>query len=233
MPFVHIQDANGAVANTSLTASVTLGAAPKQGNLVCVAVNFGNGSVVPTVKVADSNGNQYTVASWSPASVNASSANIAWIAYLLSAPANASATITATFSSISGGAAGAVVDAMEFNYTSGIIQADNNVAGFGTGAAVNSPSITPSSAGALLFAYASPGDALTGVSGAWVEESSGPDNIAAIMAYILSASSGPTAVGFVQAASAPWDAVAASFVLSSPNYSLDDYGQTISFGTWR
>src|SRR6266581_1172642 len=94
MAFSQIQGASApSGGSTSTTITVTLTTNPVTGNLVCVGLALGG--AVTSLTIKDANNNSYTISPNSPA-IEAGS-NRVYLAYLLSAPANASKTITAAW----------------------------------------------------------------------------------------------------------------------------------------
>src|SRR5437762_1540350 len=101
MGFTHVQGnrAEEASGGSGSSVSVVLASAPTQGNLVCVGINWLTVSTLTSIAVKDSNNNVYTVTPSSPTAFLTGPGGSA-LAYLLSAPANATATITATWASL-------------------------------------------------------------------------------------------------------------------------------------
>lgn len=145
MAFTHIQGGATTVA-TVQTASLVLGSAPKQGNLVCVAFNI-NGAIT-NVSVVDGNSNSYTPSTQSPYIM---APNHVYLWYLLSAPANASATIKVSWTTAH--SIGMFAD--EFNPGVGLTSLfDLDWIATGTGVTtVSSPTLIPTYANSLGYAF--------------------------------------------------------------------------------
>ena len=145
----------------------------------------------PTVR--DSNGNAYTVTPGGPAGVdwNTSDTGYVWLAYLLNAPGTASATITATFPAT---ATFATIYVDEFHCSmAGTAFDKDGTAGSTSSAAVSGPSITPTSVGSLLHAYAAVGGTVGGANGPWTAGGASVDsNNGGEGEYVLSSASGAT-----------------------------------------
>ena len=228
MAFANIQGAFGtSVASGASSWSVTLSAAPTLGHLVIASVYYYNPnySPLPTITIKDGNSNSYTLSPSSPyqPSGAAGSNGYIYIAYLLSAPSNATATITVTVTPALTTSAYAVVRAEEFSYGSGTLSLDTDIGGHGTSATtINSPSITPAASGELLYAFGIPSNAITSANSPWTQDSAGIDDNGDDGEYILSAASGSTSVNFTQSSgSGNWFVLATAFkLLASANTSL-------------
>jgi hypothetical protein len=146
MSFTHVQGkVISQFVSSVTTLSLVLSSAPTTGNLVCVGF-LAQAQNVSALTVKDSNNNSYTVTPNSPATQ--SSCGAAFTAYLLSAPSNASATITATWTT----ASNAAIWADEFSYTGGSAVFDKDLAGTGTtGTTINTPVLVPAGAGELGY----------------------------------------------------------------------------------
>lgn len=212
--FSHVQGNTARAAGPITTVAVTLGAAPKPGNLVCIAVGAWTGTTSgpALVSVKDGNGNSYTITPKSPSSLYVTQFGAVWLAYLLLAPLNASATITATFAaSISDEA---VIWAREFSHTgSGIVVFDTDEIGSGNDlASTNTPIITPTYPNSLLYAAATVSGTIASAGAPWtignIEATSGWAD-----EYLLSATAA-TAVSLLQN-SATWDSMAMSFYVAA------------------
>ena len=142
MGFTHRQGASGATASGNSVA-VTLASTPNVGNVVCFGMTWG-GSAISALSVKDGNNNVYTISPKSP-----TSDSLTAMAYLI-VVSNPHATITATWT---GTAQAAAAWAEEFTVAGGIAVFDKDVSsvGAGPGTAINLPTITPSSNGALLW----------------------------------------------------------------------------------
>jgi hypothetical protein len=209
--FTHVQGAVGSAGAASLTVSVNLAAAPTVGNLVCVGINIGSAS--SNVVVKDGNGNVYTAST--PNGTGFISPNSVYLYYLRTAPANASATITVTWTN----SAAAEIWADEFSYTSGFTCkfdkdfVSNNSGSPGT--SINTPSVTPTNSGSLVYviegAHGTTSAPAAGATlGSWTGAGGAITN-GHMAEYALSIS-GATAVQFTQG-SATWTCLAAAFYL--------------------
>jgi hypothetical protein len=223
--FSHVQGSEARTAGPVTSAFVTLGATPKPGNLVCVAIAAFGGTGIILSSVEDSNGNVYTITPGSPSNVNESTALDIWLAYLLSAPANAAAKITATF--VSSVTTDVVVWADEFSVPVGTQAAfDNDAVGSGatsssitgTNFAAGVPTITPTNSNSLLYSALGPSGAVSSVNAPWtlgiIDGSSGAAN-----AYILSAGSS-VALAYVLGGPSSFNSMAAAFYLMNPSSSI-------------
>jgi hypothetical protein len=220
--FAHVQGGK-AVASSVTTVTLTLPANPTPGDLICVGATFSG--TISSLSVQDSNSNSYTVTPNSPSPSNA--AGNTWLAYLLIAPSNATKTIILSWTN----SFSVEVWAEEFSISSGTQVFDKDVTGTGTGTAINTPSITPTFSGELLFsAMACQGTASAPVAypstqGLWTGTvggiQSGND-----AEFILSASAA-TAVNYVQAPSDLWSGMVMGFYISSPGptYTILPLGQ--------
>jgi len=222
--------------------SITLNSAPVAGHLVCVGmeVDFALTITLTNLLIKDSNNNPYTITPTSPL-VNATVAPKIYIflGYLV-APANASATINASWTLVNNSAGGeATIFVEEFVLPTGTAYPllDKDSAGTGTtGTTINTPSITPANSGELLFAYSIAYSVITaptagGSLGGWTGSAAGIEpNSGSMAEYILNSGTSSTAVDFTQTTSDGWSCMAMGFYSSSPNYIIDDYGMTISFG---
>lgn len=216
--FSHIQG-NSSISTGAgiVTNSVTLGAAPRLGDLVCVAVitDSGNNTSQTAMTVKDSNNNSYTVTPGSPSTALTGGGQV-WLAYLLSAPANATAVINAAWT---GATTSTEMWADEFSPNSGIIAFDKDakVTNNTPGTTINTPSITPATAGELLFACAASSGIITaptanGTLGAWTGSGGGVQN--GDMAEYDLAASVAQAVNFTQNSSS-WAAMAMAFSITA------------------
>lgn len=198
MAFTHIQGTGATTAASVLTLGVTLGAAPTAGNLVCfgIIITYTGGSIT-SLTVKDGNGNPYTVTPQSPAPlVNDGTGNTGatYLAYMGEAPANASATITATWTGTTG-TSGVQIFADEFHSTTGCgFDTSAEASNATPGTTINTPSVTPTYANSLLYAVAGSCGTVSGVGGAWVAGGGGVQD-GDEAEYILSASAA-TAVNF-------------------------------------
>lgn len=156
--FYHRQGAFGGTNTNVNTISAVLPNNPALGSIVCVAwiaATSGGGSP-GTLTIKDGNSNSYTLTPSSVLTATGTQAgNYYALAYILSAPSNANATIQASWSSTAGQAS-LWVD--EFGLASGSAFFDKDSAlanGTATGTSMNtSPSITPAASGELFYALA-------------------------------------------------------------------------------
>lgn len=190
--------------------SLTLGAAPTTGNIVCVAMEFFTNGISNLV-VADGNNNVYAVTPSSPSTFLAS-AGYTWLAYLLQAPANASATLNFTWATSS--VVNVFID--EFSVSGGGQVFDTDAAAVNSigAATINTPSIAARQPGGLLYASATPQATITAPDvgatlGIWTGGAGGLINSCG-SEYVLSAS-GTNAVQFSQTAPDGWSGMAMSF----------------------
>jgi hypothetical protein len=206
MAFAHVQgNAANSTANVT-TQSVVLGAAPGLGHLVCVGLVLAG--AVTALTIHDSNANVYTITPNSPEIFGAGGDT--YLAYLLNAPANASATITATWTT----GVPAAIWADEFSVTGAPAFFDIDIGGSGTGTAVNAPSITPGNPNSLIYATCGSGGTISapaagGTLGAWTGAAGGVQD-GDMSEYALSIT-GAQAVEFTQTTSVAWSAMAMSF----------------------
>lgn len=224
MGFTHTRGSSATNGTGTNHCAVTLGAAPATGSLVCVGVlGFSPATVLSTVQ--DGNGNPYVITPNSPSSVNSGTAGYAWLAYLLSAPSNAHATITATFNNNLPFNFDIFAD--EFAVSGGTQVFDKDIVGNGNGATVNTPTITPTNSGSLLFAYSAAGSGISSANSPWSQAGGAIATDGSDAEYVLSASAG-TAVNFSQTPDT-WDAIAMAFYISSGaafSQVIQQYGQT-------
>ena len=212
MAFGHVQggEADG---NSVTTVQVVLGANPTLGNIVCIG--FGTSAAVSSLVIKDSNGNTYTV---TPNSPENSAGGLVYLAYLLSAPANANKTITATWTT----SVFASIWADEFSVSGGTAAFDKDAKGTGSGTTVNLPSITPAGAGELLYScMGNSGSTITAptaggasTNGVWTGAAGGisTNGQGGDAEYDLNASAA-TPVNYTQT-SATWSAMAMAFIFT-------------------
>lgn len=212
--FTDVQGKYGVVVTSGTTVAVTLTSAPTAGNLVvCSFYTYPTTLTISDVQDNASTPNSYTVTSTSPSLTN-TSARAGWIAYLLNAPSGAGATITVTTSAAI--TYNSDMRCEEFHRSSGTWTYDTSVAGSGTtGTTINSPSITPSVSGELLYGMATVAytSSFTSANSPWTQDSAGIDTSHFATddgEYILSGS-GTTAINFTQASSGVWNGMAVAF----------------------
>jgi hypothetical protein len=194
MGFSHVQGQK-ADATSSVTAlQIVLGSNPTPGNLVCVGVEIAGSNAGLSIK--DANNNTYQLTPNSPASCGSATVSLA---YLLSAPANASATINISWTNA---AAYDSAWADEFSPSGGAAVFDKDAVqsnGTASGYTINLPSITPSGSNELLYGTAAPDHSITAPAagatlGAWTGAAGGIDSSTGCTSeYCLSASSATAA----------------------------------------
>lgn len=219
MSFSHVQGAGNLNLGAVTTLSVTLPAAPTQGNIVCIG--FIVAAAITSLVVSDANSNNYQYVNGG----GNGGAVFSDLLYLF-APSNATAAITATWT----GAAVPTIYADEFSYSGILPIFDTSAFGFGTGTAVNLPSLTPTYSNSLLYSVCASGGTITaptagGTQGVWTGATGGIQD-GNMAEYVLSAT-GATPVNYVQG-SAMWAATTMSFgQLPAPSTgpSLVSYGK--------
>ncbi len=214
MSFAHAQATITAHNNnpSTTTQNVVLTNNPSLGDLVIVGFTWANGagSTPTTPTLVDANSNSYTLTTNSPSTAQGATAGFDYIFYLLSAPSNASKTLTATYQNTGAGTVhAAILTADDFTVTGGTVTFNGDAAGSGTtGVTINTPSITPAAAGDLLYAHGSSANAISSVDSPWTQGAIDSDGQAS--GYILSASAGSTSLAMTQT-SGQWSSMAASF----------------------
>jgi hypothetical protein len=218
MSFSHAQATITAHNNNanSTSQAVVLTNNPAAGDLVIVGFTWANGagSTPTTPTLVDSASNSYTLTTNSPSTAQGATAGFDYIFYLLSAPANATKTLTATYQDTGAGAVhAAILTADDFTVSGGTVTFNNDAAGSGTtGTTINTPSITANAAGDLEYAHASSANAISSVDSPWTQGAIDTDGQAS--GYILSASGSSTAIAMTQTSGA-WSSMAASFAFTS------------------
>lgn len=222
MGFTHVQgkeqDSVGSV--TSLV--IVLPSTPTPGNVICIAINWSD--TISAVTVKDSNNNSYTLSTSTPF---VGSVGPVGLAYLLSAPGNATATITASWTT----SRSAVMWAEEFSISGGTASYDTDNTANGTAAAIATPTISPALTGSLLWATAQVQNAVTHPTadeavGSWVGAHGGISPAFATMTeYLLSSAAGSNAVNFTQSPSGAFDGIvlAIKFTASGGIFEHGDY----------
>jgi len=225
MAFGHVQGnaVNGAAGTTS---TLTLGAAPTIGNLVVAVFQ-----IIPTTitgfGIKDANNNVYTLTPKSPFTTTNPGVT-QYFAYLSPAPANATAAITASWTTA---ATYFNFWLEEFSVPNGQIAIfDNDITANNTvgGTAINTPTVTPSGIqGQLLYTAVAPGGVVTapiagGTAGVWTGAAGGivGGNMAE---YDLSATAAQ-AVNFTQAPTNAWNSMGMAFYLLSHNLAISGAG---------
>jgi hypothetical protein len=219
MAWTHIQGKQANVGVTSTIATVVLDANPTPGNLVCVVLGFEANGVTPVqvslTSIKDSNNNSYTPSTSSPKNGDTNAAAGSCIAaYLLKAPANATKTITATYTVANGtlyfydGA----IWADEFSYT-GTASFDKDATGTAnSGAGINTPAITPTNSGELVYVGCSAPAGITAVGVGWTESAGGHSPGAPGGAEYLLSSSGTATTGMTgYSLGYGWNTIAMAF----------------------
>lgn len=186
--FTHVSNPITSFGTGSSPLTTTLTTNPGTGHIVNLkCATFNNGSnTPPTLAVADSNSNAYTVTPGSPTGGFSPTSFNGWIffAYLLSAPANATNSIIATFSSSTGGFAACFPD--EYSYTGGGSAAfDTNVVGTG----LTSPACTITGTNDLLDVVVTSASQNPSANSPWIGNASGSQASSWLSAYIENASS--------------------------------------------
>lgn len=214
MAFSHAQTSvSGSTSGSSTSTSAVLSGAPAQGDLVCVSVVWFNATNTPpaSITVADSNSNSYTKSTNSPTgSPNANSSGFTYIFFLNNAPANASATVTATYSDPGvSGFVELIVD--DFTVSGGTSAFDQDATGTGTGTtSIVSPTVPTTGTGELLYCYASASTSVTAVNSPWTTGKITVNGTAS--GYILSA--GATALNMTMT-SGNFNSIGASFTFTA------------------
>lgn len=208
--WTHIQGSNAGA--TATTVSVVLPVNPVTGDLVVLSMQCTG--AISAVTFVDSASNSYT----QPAGVPFAgvSPKPIYVAYFLSAPANANKTIVASWTTSSF----CQLYADQFHSTVTPVAYDKSSTGAGTasgGGAVATPSLTPTNASELLYSAMStggygggPSPTAGGTQGVWTGTTGGPLNGVFISEYDLSASVA-TAVDYVIAASTAYSGVTVAF----------------------
>lgn len=192
MAFTYAEGVTG-FTNSGLVVSATLTGPIAAGDLICIAVNWNDGGAANTItSVVDSSGNHYTASPHSPITSSGFFGSILSLYYLV-APAGAGKTITVT---ISPSATDFAINVDRFSVSGGTATFDKDAAGTAvTGATLNTPTITPTNTGSLVYYSA---DVENGVSaplagatlGIWTGGGAGVNNEGAATEYVLSSASG-------------------------------------------
>jgi len=222
MGFAHVQGVVKNNASPGTTMSIVLGSAPVTGHMVCVgAIVFG---VASAFTVKDANNNSYTLTTNSPGVLDS---RTIVLAYLLNAPANASATINVSWTT----SLTADGFADEFSVSGGTAAFDKDaaIANGSAGTNVNTPTITPAGSNELLYSVCRDSGSITSPSagatqGVWTGGGGGISTNGSDAEYDLSASSA-TAVNYTQSPSgSTWDCMAMAFSFSPAASTFDDDG---------
>jgi hypothetical protein len=224
MAWTHIQG-SGTFVNTPIaTLSIVMGAAPTVGNLVCFGIIITcSAGLSSNLLVQDSNGNTYTISPNSPSAQVTQTGGAGgggqtgqtYAAYLV-APANASATITATWTN--GATTGVQIFVDEFHSTLPGITFDADAADANATGAINqtAPVITPNhGAGELFWSISGSTNTYTAPTagatlGVWT---GGPGGVqdGDLAEYDLSGPAGATGVAYTQPAVYGWSGMVMAF----------------------
>lgn len=210
--FSWVQGNLGTYVTSGTTASVVLPSNPTAGDLVACNVSYWSSGGTTIVSAKDANNNNYTVSTHSPSTFDASVGQ-AFALYLLKAPANANKTITVAFANATSASA---LKCDEFSVRGGFAAFDQDQIGTGTsGSVTNTPSITPTVAGELLYAGCTVANSISQAVPPWSQfgGSIPPDGSDA--AFIPSSSSTAIALQFNQG-SGGWSCIAEAFKLVTP-----------------
>lgn len=211
MAFTHSQaQAFNNVLGASTSLIVTLTNNPAAGDVVCLGGVWSDGTANPpaSYSIADSNSNAYTRSTNSPLTTNNQSA---YAYYLNNAPANATKTITASYSNTGGGGYAEVV-ADDFAVSGGTSAFDQDAKASGTGTSPNTPTLTVSGSNELAWFYITSQNGVTSVDSPWTQ-SGITSSFSNASGYILSRSTN-VAVAATQN-NGTWDNVALSFSFSA------------------
>lgn len=179
---------------------------PATGNFVVVGVtDSGSG----TLTVADSASNSYTATAATPF---VASAGRYGLFFLPNAPANANKTI-----SISVGTPNAFITAFAAEFsgvtTASPFEREGSASFGGANTNINTPSITTTNNGDLLFCVAQGYNTISSANSPWIAISTTQGNTWA--EYYIQSTAGAQAVDFTQASSTFWDAMSAAFTASA------------------
>jgi hypothetical protein len=224
MAWTHIQSLGATTGAAVTTLGITMTTTPVVGNLVCFGIIITcTTGVSSNLLVQDSNGNNYTISPNSPAPQITQSGGAGgggttgstYAAYLV-APANASATITATWTN--GTTNGVQIFVDEFHSSLPGITFDTDAENSNaTGATTqNSPTITPNHGAGELFwsisgstnAYSAPTAGAT--IGVWTGSAAGIQN-GDMSEYVLSGAATATNVDYTQPAVYGWAGMVMAF----------------------
>jgi hypothetical protein len=211
--FTHAQaTAKGTTNGSSTSTSAVLTNNPANTDTVCVGTFWSDTTANPPASftVADANSNNYTKTTNSPSTVKATTCGSAFIFYLLNA-SGASKTVTATYTNP--GASGAVeILADDFTVTGGTVTFNQDSAGNGNGATVNTPSVV-AAVGDLQYCYAAVASSISTVNSPWTQGGIGTDGSAS--GYILSAASNQVLNMTQSVNPSDWDSMGASFTIGA------------------
>lgn len=222
MSYTHAQaSASHSTTGSHTTNTVTLTNNPALGDQVCVGFAWGDGSTTnppASLVIQDSNGNVYTKSTNSPDNHDANT-GVVYNFHLDNAPANASKTITATFSDPGAGGFSEIT-ADDFTVSGGVSQFDQDAKGSGTGTTMNTPTVPRSGTGQLLFFYGATQNGATSVNSPWTQ-----GTITAFQnatGYILNASADTAVAATIN--SGLWDTVGSSYKIVSSASKLTTLG---------
>jgi len=205
--FTEIQSVKGANVTSGTTATVTLTTPTATNAVFCAIIYYPQSLTITSVKDNAGTPNTYTVSAHSPAQPNSGAPSTA-LAYLLNVPASPGATVTLTMSGTI--TYNTSIRCTEFHRPSGTWTIDNDFASTSTtaGTTANSPTVTASVAGELLFANcvaASAQDCTA--AGLWTQDTTTDATSGTAGEYILAGASGGTAINFTLSASEVWNAM--------------------------
>jgi hypothetical protein len=230
MPFTHAQVSGHGNATTVGQTTLTLQffSLITGGDVICVSI-LSFPSTITITSVQDTAGNSYIQSPHSPSAVNVGPAGYLYHFYRIvpaGIPLETERHITATFTALaSGNGVSMFID--DFVVSGGDAEFDQDAAGNGTGTVVNTPTISPTSSGELLYAGASIATSITGVAGGWTENSTGPNaTFGDDAAYILNASSS-TSADFTTSGSGAWDSMMMAFLIPSGTAAITE--ESVSF----
>jgi RHS repeat-associated protein len=165
--WTHVGTATPGHATSGTTCTVTISPAPVAGNTIWVGVVAKYGGSSPTYSsVEDGNGNYFTATPDSPSYFYAYYTGSISLAYMLSAPANISSTITITLSRT---VTDAACFADSFQAASGYTPIfDSDASGYGSSSSIDTPSITPTISNELFYSVANAYYDITTVGNPWV-----------------------------------------------------------------
>jgi len=149
----HLTGSGGTLSSVSSGTTLTLGTTPTTGNLVTLVLAMTAGSATVTgLTVKDSANNSYAISTSSPMQTNDATQTLAMF-YLLSAPANATATLTISWAN---GGTGLTIfwfeEEFELSSVTASFDTDAAAANVAASTLVVTPSITPAQVGELLLA---------------------------------------------------------------------------------
>lgn len=183
---------------------LTLPNNPTTGNFVAVCI-VSNGT--GTLTVTDSNSNSYTATTATPFT---GSAGQYGIFYLANAPSNATKTLTITNTAIVSGLQIGLVAEFSGVATTTPFERDGTQTFGGSSATINTPSLTTTNNGDLLFGCAQGYSSISTANSPWTGVST-VQNTVVYAEYFVQSTAGAQAINFTQSTSNRWDAMAAAF----------------------